>query len=83
MLLGWAHIHHHFPTISRPSARTAARKGVRAVDLAEGTKPEMVKALIDYFAAKRTRRANTVLPAGLAAGGAVPEEEQEEQEAAL
>ena len=59
------------------------KKGVRAVDLAEGTKPEMVKALIDYFAAKRTRRANTVLPAGLAAGGAVPEEEQEEQEAAL
>ena len=53
------------------------KKGVRAVDLAEGTKPEMVKALIDYFAAKRTRRANTVLPAGLAAGGAGAEEVQE------
>ena len=39
------------------------KKGVKAVDLAEGTKPEMVAALIDYFAAKR-RRGNAVLPAG-------------------
>ena len=52
------------------------KKGVRAVDLAEGTKPEMVGALVDYFAAKR-RRGNAVLPAGLAAGGAGAEEEQE------
>ena len=47
------------------------KKGV-----AEGTKPEMVGALVDYFAAKR-RRGNAVLPAGLAAGGAGAEEEQE------
>ena len=52
------------------------KKGVRAVDLAEGTKPEMVGALVDYFAAKR-RRGNAVLLAGLAAGGAGAEEEQE------